>query len=336
MRLADVIVRCRELTKVYDLYGEEKDRLKALLGLRANVKKFPALCGVTQDFHRGEIVGLAGLNGSGKSTLARIIAGITQPDLGLCEVSGTVSMLAANIGMNDQLTGRENIAYKCMLMGMEKREIAQIQQQIIDFADVGVYIDQPLRTYSSGMRSRLGFAISAHMNPEILIVDEALSVGDASFAEKCMARMRHFRAEGKTIFFVTHAPWQMLNFCDRVMWLHQGRVVGYDTAERMIPAYVAFTREWTQLDQLQRTQLSPDYETYRAQVENQQRAVWQQRAKETAQKSPLAGETFLRFNFLGSSRRIRGKLPRLLETESAAHSSYLLEGIYHFPNRQKE
>ena len=286
MRLADVIVRCRELTKVYDLYGEEKDRLKALLGLRANVKKFPALCGVTQDFHRGEIVGLAGLNGSGKSTLARIIAGITQPDLGLCEVSGTVSMLAANIGMNDQLTGRENIAYKCMLMGMEKREIAQIQQQIIDFADVGVYIDQPLRTYSSGMRSRLGFAISAHMNPEILIVDEALSVGDASFAEKCMARMRHFRAEGKTIFFVTHAPWQMLNFCDRVMWLHQGRVVGYDTAERMIPAYVAFTREWTQLDQLQRTQLASDYETYRAQVENQQRAVWQQRAKETAQKSP--------------------------------------------------
>lgn len=267
MRLADVIVRCRELTKVYDLYGEEKDRLKALLGLRANVKKFPALCGVTQDFHRGEIVGLAGLNGSGKSTLARIIAGITRPDLGLCEVSGTVSMLAANIGMNDQLTGRENIAYKCMLMGMEKREIAQIQQQIIDFADVGVYIDQPLRTYSSGMRSRLGFAISAHMNPEILIVDEALSVGDASFAEKCMARMRHFRAEGKTIFFVTHAPWQMLNFCDRVMWLHQGRVVGYDTAERMIPAYVAFTREWTQMDQLQRTQLSPDYETYRAQVE---------------------------------------------------------------------
>lgn len=286
MRLADVIVRCRELTKVYDLYGEEKDRLKALLGLRANVKKFPALCGVTQDFHRGEIVGLAGLNGSGKSTLARIIAGITQPDLGLCEVSGTVSMLAANIGMNDQLTGRENIAYKCMLMGMEKREIAQIQQQIIDFADVGVYIDQPLRTYSSGMRSRLGFAISAHMNPEILIVDEALSVGDASFAERCMARMRHFRAEGKTIFFVTHAPWQMLNFCDRVMWLHQGRVVGYDTAERMIPAYVAFTREWTQMDQLQRTQLAPDYETYRAQVENQQRAVWQQRAKETAQKSP--------------------------------------------------
>lgn len=124
------------------------------------------------------------------------------------------------------------------------------------------------------------------MNPEILIVDEALSVGDASFAEKCMARMRHFRAEGKTIFFVTHAPWQMLNFCDRVMWLHQGRVVGYDTAERMIPAYVAFTREWTQLDHLQRTQLLPDYETYRAQVENQQRAVWQQRAKEAAQKSP--------------------------------------------------
>lgn len=286
MRLADVIVRCRELTKVYDLYGEEKDRLKALLGLRANVKKFPALCGVTQDFHRGEIVGLAGLNGSGKSTLARIIAGITQPDLGLCEVSGTVSMLAANIGMNDQLTGRENIAYKCMLMGMEKREIAQIQQQIIDFADVGVYIDQPLRTYSSGMRSRLGFAISAHMNPEILIVDEALSVGDASFAEKVHGADAAFPGGGQDDFLRHPCAMAMLNFCDRVMWLHQGRVVGYDTAERMIPAYVAFTREWTQLDHLQRTQLLPDYETYRAQVENQQRAVWQQRAKEAAQKSP--------------------------------------------------
>lgn len=282
--MAEVIVRCQELTKVYDLYGEEKDRLKALLGLKANVKRFPALRGVTQDFFRGEIVGLAGLNGSGKSTLARIIAGITHPDGGSCEVRGTVSMLAANVGMNDQLTGRENISYKCMLMGMEKRQIAQIEEKIIDFADIGVYIDQPLRTYSSGMRSRLGFAISAHIEPEILIVDEALSVGDASFAEKCMARMRHFRQEGKTIFFVTHAPWQMLNFCDNVMWLHQGRVVGYDAAARMVPAYVAFTREWTQLPHDKRETLMPDYDTYREQVEAQQRAVWQQRAKEAAQQ----------------------------------------------------
>ena len=224
MRLADVIVRCRELTKVYDLYGEEKDRLKALLGLRANVKKFPALCGVTQDFHRGEIVGLAGLNGSGKSTLARIIAGITQPDLGLCEVSGTVSMLAANIGMNDQLTGRENIAYKCMLMGMEKREIAQIQQQIIDFADVGVYIDQPLRTYSSGMRSRLGFAISAHMNPEILIVDEALSVGDVFFQSKCYRRMEEIRKNGTTILMVTHEHDLVRYFGGRIININKGQI----------------------------------------------------------------------------------------------------------------
>ena len=230
MEQKELAIHVDRVSKVYKLYRRNRDRLIESLGLTKKKLSTPhyALKDVSLDIYKGETVGIIGTNGSGKSTLARIIAGITQPDLGLCEVSGTVSMLAANIGMNDQLTGRENIAYKCMLMGMEKREIAQIQQQIIDFADVGVYIDQPLRTYSSGMRSRLGFAISAHMNPEILIVDEALSVGDASFAEKCMARMRHFRADGKTIFFVTHAPWQMLNFCDRVMWLHQGRVVGYD------------------------------------------------------------------------------------------------------------
>lgn len=278
MRLSDIIVRCEGVQKTYDLYAGETDRLKALLGLPAKVERFQALRDVTQDFHRGEIVGLAGLNGSGKSTLARIIAGITHPDAGICQVSGTVSMLAAGVCMNDQLTGRENIYYKCMLMGMEKRQIAPLEQKIIDFADVGVYIDQPLRTYSSGMRSRLGFAISAHIEPEILIVDEALSVGDASFSEKCLERMRNFRAQGKTIFFVTHAPWQMLHFCDKVMWLHRGHVIGYDEADRMVPAYVEFTREWTQLDHERREQLHPVYETYAAQVTEKQRAVWQKRA----------------------------------------------------------
>lgn len=276
--MADVIVRCEGVEKTYDLYAGETDRLKALLGLPAKVGRFQALCGVTQDFHRGEIVGLAGLNGSGKSTLARIIAGITHPDAGVCQVDGTVSMLAAGVGMNDQLTGRENIYYKCMLMGMEKRQIAPLEQRIIDFADVGVYIDQPLRTYSSGMRSRLGFAISAHIEPEILIVDEALSVGDASFSEKCLERMRTFRAQGKTIFFVTHAPWQMLHFCDKVMWLHRGHVIGYDDADKMVPAYVEFTREWTPLDAQQREQLQPVYAHYAAQVTEKQRAVWQKRA----------------------------------------------------------
>lgn len=280
MPLSDLIVRCDAVEKHYDLYDGEADRLRALLGLPTHARRYPALQGITQDFHRGEIVGLAGLNGSGKSTLARIIAGITHPDGGTCQVRGTVSMLAANVGMNDQLTGRENIYYKCMLMGMEKRQIAPIEPKIIDFADVGVYIDQPLRTYSSGMRSRLGFAISAHIEPEILIVDEALSVGDASFSEKCLDRMRFFRQQGKTIFFVTHAPWQMLNFCDRVMWLHQGRVIGYDAAERMVPAYVEFTREWTQLDQSGREKLNPHYEDYARLVTDRQRAVWQQRAQQ--------------------------------------------------------
>ncbi|MBQ8555995.1 MAG: ABC transporter ATP-binding protein [Clostridia bacterium] len=277
----DVIVRCRDITKTYDLYSGESDRIKALLGMPAKGTHFKALDGVTQDFLKGEIVGLAGLNGSGKSTLARIIAGITWPTSGSCEVKGTVSMLSAHVGMNDQLTGRENITYKCMLMGLSKRQIAAIEDEIIDFADVGVYIDQPLRTYSSGMRSRLGFAISVHVEPEILIVDEALSVGDAAFSEKCLAKMETFRDSGRTIFFVTHAPWQMLHFCNRVMWLHKGRVIGFDDADVMVPSYVEFTRDWTKMDQAARDRLTPTYEHYRGVFQAHQREQW---AREAAQR----------------------------------------------------
>ena len=278
----DVIVRLKDLTKTYDLYTGEGDRIKALLGLPAKGLHYSALDGVTQDFLRGEIVGLAGLNGSGKSTLAKIIAGITHPTSGSCQVRGTVNMLAANVGMNDQLTGRENIYYKCMLMGLNRRQIEAVEEEIIDFAEVGVYIDQPLRTYSSGMRSRLGFAISVHVDPEILIVDEALSVGDAAFSEKCLARMQEFRDSGKTIFFVTHAPWQMLHFCDRVMWLHKGRVIGFDDADVMVPSYVEFTREWTRLDQAARDALEPVYAEYRDAFQRQQREAWAKKAAERA------------------------------------------------------
>ena len=278
----DVIVRCENLTKTYDLYTGEGARILALLGLPAKGMHYSALDGVTQDFLRGEIVGLAGLNGSGKSTLAKIIAGITHPTSGSCRVRGTVNMLAANVGMNEQLTGRENIHYKCMLMGLTKKQIARVEDSIIDFAEVGVYIDQPLRTYSSGMRSRLGFAISVHVDPEILIVDEALSVGDAAFSEKCLSRMQEFRDSGKTIFFVTHAPWQMLHFCDRVMWLHKGRVVGFDEADVMVPSYVEFTRDWTKMEQAEREAMEPSYQQYREKFQNQQREAWARKAAERA------------------------------------------------------
>ena len=213
-------------------------------------------------FEKGEIVGFVGLNGSGKSTLSQIIAGISRQSAGNLSISGKVSMLSAGVGLNPNLTGRQNIYYKCLLLGFDHRQIKEMEQLIIDFADIGFYIDQPLRTYSSGMRSRVGFAVSVHIDPDILVVDEALAVGDSSFMEKCMERMQHFRESGKTIIFVSHSTSQMEGFCSRVMWLHKGKCLGVEPTGQMLKPYNAFTREWNKMSQEQRAAFVPDLKQY--------------------------------------------------------------------------
>ena len=237
------VISCRGLEKDYPLYGGNRERLKALMLPGYRPKTFRALSGVDFVMRRGEIVGMIGLNGSGKSTLASIIAGIVHPSRGEVQVRGKVDMLAASAGMDTYLTGQENISYKCLLMGMTPRQTEGIREEVVRFADIGVYIDQPVRTYSSGMRSRLGFAISVHMNPDILLIDEALAVGDNSFTDKCLAKMMEFKEQGKTILFVSHAVTQMKGFCDRVFWLNRGHVVGEDVPDRVIMPYCGFARE---------------------------------------------------------------------------------------------
>lgn len=258
--MGEVSVRISNLCKNYFIYNNERERLKNFLlpGRSKTGTEFQALKNINADFYSGEAIGLVGLNGSGKSTLSRIIAGITFPSTGSVEVRGEVSMLSTTSGLNQMLTGRENIYYKCLLMGFTYQQIKSIEESIVDFADIGIYIDQPLNNYSSGMRARIGFAISVHIHPDVLIVDEALSVGDQSFADKCTERMNQIMQEGKTIVFVSHSSKQVEEFCDKVMWLHQGEMVGFGTTEEILPAYVGFASEYSKMSKKKKQTVFPD------------------------------------------------------------------------------
>ena len=255
-------VKCNKIVKKYPMYKGNYDRLKGLLLPYYHPEEFTALNGIDLELHKGEILGIIGLNGSGKSTLSSIIAGITYPEGGTLEVDGEVSMMAASAGLDNYLTGMENIKYKGILLGFSKAEIAEMTPDIIKFADIGEHIHMPLRTYSSGMKSRLGFAVSVHMNPDILIIDEALAVGDNSFTDKCMNKMNEFKENGKTIVFVSHAVTQMNDFCDRVMWLHKGKTLGIEKPEKIINPYCWFAREFNGLTNEERSRFEPTLQFY--------------------------------------------------------------------------
>jgi len=258
----DIAVYCKELYKEYPIYKNEGERLKGLLFPNFRPKMFTALHDINLTVRKGEILGIIGLNGSGKSTLASVISGITYPTSGIVQTDGEVSMLSVNAGIDNYLTGRENIYYKCVLLGLPLKYVKDIEDDIIQFADIGIYIDQPVRTYSSGMRSRLGFAISIFLDPDILIIDEALSVGDSSFADKCLAKMQEFKQKKKTMLFVSHSVGQMEDFCDNVLWLHQGRILGIDRPEKMIKPYCMFAREYNVMTKDERQKFVPSLKQY--------------------------------------------------------------------------
>lgn len=256
------VIGLRHVYKQYPMYKNDSERLKGLFIPKYCPSEFVALKDINLEFYESEIIGIIGLNGSGKSTLASIITGITYPTSGEVTVVGDVNMLSANAGMENHLTGIENIRYKGLLMGLSDKQIEEIRDDIIAFADIGAHIEQPLRTYSSGMRSRLGFAISVHMNPDILIIDEALSVGDNSFSDKCLAKMDEFKQKKKTILFVSHSVTQMQSFCDKVLWLHRGEIVGLEKPEKIIMPYCGFTREFNGMTNEERNQLHPMLKEY--------------------------------------------------------------------------
>ncbi len=236
----DTAIEVRNLTKTYRLYEKPLDRLKDSLGLakHSSFKEHRALNNVSLSVKKGETVGIIGTNGSGKSTILKIITGVLSPTEGEVEVDGHISaLLELGAGFNMEYNGLENVYLNGTMMGFSRKEIDKRLDDILSFADIGDYIYQPVKTYSSGMFVRLAFAVAINIDPEILIVDEALSVGDVFFQSKCYHKFEEFKAAGKTILFVSHDLSSIAKYCDRVVVLNKGDKLAEGGPKEMIDLY---------------------------------------------------------------------------------------------------
>ena len=223
----EIVIKFDKVTKKYKLYKNDKKRLLGLIFKNVQCKENKAVNNVSFNIAKGECVALFGKNGAGKSTVLKLITGVTYPTEGKIEVNGRVSaLLELTSGFDPEFTGRENIYLKGQILGIADKEIKELEESIIEFAELGDYIDQPVRTYSSGMKARLGFSISANINPEILIVDEALSVGDEAFRKKCVKKINEItKNKNVTLLFVTHSTSIAKDFCKRGMVMKKGKVI---------------------------------------------------------------------------------------------------------------
>lgn len=231
------------LTKAYRLYGSPLDRLKESLHLfkKQFHSLFYALNGLDLEVAPGESVGIIGKNGAGKSTLLKLITGVITPTAGTVAVGGTISaLLELGAGFNPELTGRENILFGATLAGRTKKEALAGLDDVIAFAELGEFIDQPVKSYSSGMYVRLAFAAAIHVDPDILIVDEALSVGDIRFQQKCLRTIEGFQKRGKTILFVSHDMNAILAFCHRVVWIMDGKVFRQGVTKDVVRDFISY------------------------------------------------------------------------------------------------
>lgn len=222
------IISFKNVSKIYTLYKNSKAQFLALFykGKHSHNKEHKALDNISFTVNKGESVGIVGKNGAGKSTLLSMITGVTFPTEGDIEVKGTVAaLLELTAGFSAEMTGRENIKLKCYLLGLSDNMISEIEPHIIEFADLGEYIDQPVRTYSSGMKMRLGFAININTNPDILVIDEALSVGDNNFKTKCQNKIKELISSGVTVIFVSHSMNAVKDVCTRAIYLKKGKIM---------------------------------------------------------------------------------------------------------------
>jgi ABC-type polysaccharide/polyol phosphate transport system ATPase subunit len=237
-----VRVQFENVMQNYRVVRERPDTLKEvftrIFRRHSSVYQFSALKGVSFEVRSGEVVGVIGRNGSGKSTILKIIAGVFRPTSGVARINGRVAaLIELAAGFHPDLTGRENIVINGLLLGLSRKEIAAREARIVDFAELGDFIDSPVKQYSSGMFMRLGFAIASEVDPDILLMDEILSVGDASFQQKCHARVAEFKSGNKTIILVSHDMSAVRQFCDRVIVVHEGEIVADGAPDHAIARY---------------------------------------------------------------------------------------------------
>ena len=240
---SDIAIDVKNVSKSYRLYQKPSDRLKQLAGFgrRQYYKDFTALTDISLTLKKGEVLGIVGANGAGKSTLLQLIAGTIRPTTGTAHAVGRVAaLLELGSGFNPEFTGRENIYLNAATLGLGKKEIDARLDEIIAFADIGIHIDQPVKTYSSGMHVRLAFAIATSVEPDILIVDEALSVGDGAFARRSFDRIMKIKEQGATVLFCSHTLFHIEYFCDRALWLHHGAVQQLGPVSQVLPRYQEF------------------------------------------------------------------------------------------------
>src|SRR5271165_7038622 len=239
-------VHLENVTQRFRVIHERPDTLRELFSKffrrKISFRDFDAVSNVTLDVERGQMVGIIGRNGSGKSTLLKIIAGVYKPTSGRVHVQGTLApLIELGAGFHHELTGRENILLNGLLMGYSKAEMRAREPSIIEFADIGDFIDAPIKQYSSGMQTRLAFAVATEVDPHILVVDEVLAVGDTGFQQKCFARIDKFREAGKTILFVTHNMPQVAEHCDRAVLLDKGSIIADGEPAEVVSFYKSLT-----------------------------------------------------------------------------------------------
>ncbi len=226
--MSEPIIFFNNVTKEYTLYKNDQERFRALFFKNKKAKINKALKGVSFSIDKGEAVGLIGDNGAGKSTILKHITGVAFPTEGEVTVNGKVAaLLELTAGFSMEMTGRENIYLKGYILGLTDKEIKRLEERIVDFAELGDYIDQPVRTYSSGMKMRLGFAINVNIEPDVLVIDEALSVGDATFKKKCKQKIADTIKSGVTVLYVSHNAESVKELCTRALYLKKGELI-YD------------------------------------------------------------------------------------------------------------
>ena len=239
--MSNPIVSARDLSKTYRVYARPIDRLIEGLIRRPRHAPFDALRGIDFEVPKGEGLGIIGENGAGKSTLLKILAGITAPSSGMYRVAGSVaSILELGSAFHGELTGRQNIALNAAMFGLDRQQVIDRMPRIIEFSELGRFVDQPIKTYSTGMVMRLGFAVAIQVEPDVLLIDEALSVGDGYFQKKCMVHLTDYVEQGGTLLICSHAMYYISAFCKRALWLHEGRIEAIGPTQEVVPRYEAY------------------------------------------------------------------------------------------------